>query len=206
MLYALTLVISPATLPYSPVLPEDAVEYKSAMYTQSISTLNERPSLQLVNVRTVNNGSWTRSGGIPPSVVFSSRKYRSGGKPTYQMERIPVLNSFGHYQYEWGLTRKYPDGARFDDILYNEGGGVFEHRIREKVDGKWRSRVEYREPAVRPKGYDGLSQTCASCHNLAGTGGYATGLVPGGDTVISDPMDWSKVNVTYTNATWIKED
>lgn len=203
MLYT-TLTI--ATLPYSPVLPDDAVEYKSAIYTQSISTLNDRPSLQLVKVSTVANGSWTRSGGLPVGISFSSRKYRSGGRPTYKMEMIPVVNSFGHYQYEWGLTRSYPNGARFDDILYNTDGGVFEHRVREKVNGKWESRIEYREPKVRPKGYTGLTQTCTSCHNRAGTGGYATGLIPGGDTVISDPMDWSKVSAWYTNAPFVKDE
>lgn len=200
-----TILIS--ALPYSPVLPDDATEYKSAVYTQSISTLNDRPSLQLVRIKNLDREQrWTRSGGIPATTRFSSRKYRSGGKPQYWMQKMPVLNSFNNYQYEWGLFREYPNGARFDDVLYNEAGGVFEHRIREKVDGKWTSRVEYKEVSARPKGYAGLTETCASCHNQTGTGGYGTGLVPGGDTVISDPMDWSKVNVTYTNATVAKDE
>lgn len=184
-----------AQLPYSPDLPRDAAEYNSATYTQSVFRLNDRPTLRLERIRNVGeNQKWVRSGGLPLATVFFSRKYRSGGKPTYKTTYIPVLNSFGHYQNELGLTRTYPDGARFDDVLYNEYGGVFEHRIREKLNGKWTSRIEYKEPTVRPKGYTGLTETCASCHNQAGTGGYGVGLVPGGDTVISDPMDWSQLN------------
>lgn len=198
---------TPMTLPYSPTLPDDATEYKSAIYTQSVFRLNDRPTLRLERIRNVGeNQKWTRSGGIPTTTAFSSRKYRSGGKPTYKTTLVSVKNSFGHYQNELGLTRTYPDGARFDDVLYNEAGGIFEHRIREKIDGKWRSRVEYKEPTVRPNGYNGLTETCASCHNQAGTGDYGVGLVPGGDTVLSDPMDWSQLRgVYYDGPTVVKE-
>lgn len=174
------------------LLPLDAVEYKSAAYTQSLYRLNDRPTLELV--KSVDK-KWRTSGGLGDA-IFTSRKYRSGPRPTYKLALVPVKNSLGFFQNEQGLTRTYSSGARFDDVLYNSDGVVFEHRVREKRE-KWESRVEYRDVAAYPKGYTGLQETCASCHNQAGTGGYGVGLVPGGDTVISEPMDWSVVNPTW---------
>lgn len=201
-MFALTasLTLLPLSMTSLPAdLPADSVEYKAAEYTQSISTLNEQPNLRLVRIRNMPDRKWSRSGGLlnVESSYFSSRKFKRGGvefKPVYRVTRMPVLNSFGHYQYELGLTRTYPNGARFDDILYNGRGVVFEHRSREKIDNVWRSSIIYRNPNAWPKGYGGLQATCVSCHNQAGTGGYADGLVPGGDTVLSDPMDWSVVH------------
>ena len=54
-----------------------------------------------------------------------------------------------------------------------------------KVGGKWLSRTLYENAAARPKGYTGLTVSCASCHGKGdgasgpGTGGYAVGLTPG---------------------------
>jgi cytochrome c len=70
---------------------------------------------------------------------------------------------------------------------------MFEHRVRSKDSGRWYSRIEYVDEAARPDGYTGLKVSCASCHSEAGTGKYNDGLVPGGDTVLSDPLDWSLV-------------
>lgn len=181
--------------PYAPDLPDDAVGYAAETQTQAVSRLDDRPRIQLVPVRDLPDRRWHRSGGLlgVKAGQFSSRKYRSGGRPTYAVKPVPVTNSLGYVQHELGLTRTYPDGARFDDVLTNAAGVVFEHRVREKAAGRWTSRVEHRDAAARPDGYAGLTEACASCHNEAGTGGYAAGLVPGGDTVLSDPMDWAAV-------------
>lgn len=196
-----TLKIATLTLAstYSPELPVDAVEYTPAYYTQSVFRLAPNfnavavPTIRRVAIKELPDRRWLRSGGMlgVKDELYTSTKYRSGGPPTYKVELIPVKNSSGFYQQELGLTRIYPEGARFDDILSNEWGVVFEHRMRIKGDGgKWQSEVLYRDVLARPKGYEGLKTTCASCHNEAGTGDYGVGLVPGGDTVLSDPMDW----------------
>jgi hypothetical protein len=179
-------------------LPSGAVEYTPAVHTQAISTNNERPRLELVKITNLE-AKWHQSGGMTKDIAFTSRKFRSGGKPSYAVSRIQVLNGYGYFQGEWGLARTYPDGARFDDVLINGDGVPFEHRVREKKEGRWTSRVEYRNDAARPTGYAGLKQTCLSCHEKAGTGGYGSGLVPGGDTVLSDPMLWSKVGPWYAD-------
>lgn len=189
-----------ASLAMTPSEGAQLWEYTPATYTQSISKLNEYPNLRLVKISEMPDKRWQQSGGMDqiPRSSYTSRKFRSGPRPQYKVKLVPVKNSFGYYQNELGLTRVYPDGARFDDVLYNANGVVFEHRVRYKEDGKWVSQIEYRDVAARPEGYTGLTVSCASCHNEAGTGGYAVGLVPGGDTVLSDPMDWGVVDPVLT--------
>ena len=120
-----------------------------------------------------------------------SEKFRTlPAEPKNWVGVIQVKNSFGYMQPNRGMKREYPDGSRFDDVLSYQGV-VFEHRMREKKEGKWKSRVAYSNEKARPPGYTGLTATCASCHSEAGTGKYGVGLVPGGDTVISDPLPWT---------------
>lgn len=185
--------------------PAGAVEYKPAKYTQAIfrdvTTGVDVAQLRLVPIADLED-KWQRSGGFSKDVKFTSRKFRSGGDPKYSIQFIAVLNSFGHFQNEQGLTRVYPDGARFDDILSNADGVVFEHRVREKAEGRWKSRVAYKNADARPAGYNGLKATCASCHEGdagPGTGGYGVGLVPGGDGVLSSPMEWKTVSASLAD-------
>jgi hypothetical protein len=181
-----------------PALPPDAVEYAPAKYTQAISRLTgfdgiTRPMIVPVPIKDIDP-KWHRSGGMTATMKFTSRKYKSGGKPVYSLGGISVKNSLNAFQTERGILRVYPVGARFDDVLLNDDGVVFEHRTRVKdADGKWRSKIIYRDEDANPKGYAGLGESCASCHNQAASGGYSSGLVPGGDGVLSDPLDWSIV-------------
>lgn len=171
------------------------MEYTPAKYTQAIGTHNERPNLELVKISALDP-KWHQSGGMA-GLKFTSRKYRSGGRPSYSLGKIQVLNSLGYFQGERGLLRVYPDGAKFDDVLYNEAGVKFEHRQREKKEGRWISRVVFKDADARPIGYSGLKQSCESCHSQTNSGGYGIGLVPGSDTILSDPMLWSKVSSAF---------
>lgn len=176
-----------------PGLPAGAVEYAPAATTQSVFRLNDVPTTSRVPIRLLPDTRWHQSGGMHGIRGVESKKYRTlpeGRGVIHTVSGIAVKNSFGNYQTELGVTRSYPDGTRFDDVLSHKGK-VFEHRVREKQDGRWKSRVAYSDPAARPPLYFGLTRSCASCHDEAGTGGYAVGLVPGGDTVLSDPLDWS---------------
>lgn len=171
-------------------LPDGAVKYKEETKTQSIYVLDNRDVIEIVPINRLEK-KWHQSGGMEGIEGVVSDKYRTLPKPPKQyVTNIPVKNSFDSYQNNRGIVREYADGSRFDDVLSYKGV-VFEHRVREKRNDKWSSRVIYSDEAARPKGYNGLSVTCASCHEQAGTGGYAVGLVPGGDTVLSDPVDWS---------------
>ena len=182
-------VIAPEGVP-----PPGAVEYRSAVYTQAIYRLDERPRVDPTGIRHVD-AKWHQSGGLAGIVGATSRKFRTlpeGKTVSSVLGGISVKNSFGYFQTELGIVRTYPDGTRFDDILIGRGG-VFEHRVREKVAGSWKSRIVYTNNAYRPAGYVPLRQSCDSCHGEAGGGGFGVGLVPGSDGVLSDPLDWSLV-------------
>ena len=175
-----------------PRVPVAAVEYTPARYTQSIFRLDERPTVRLVSITDLPDRKWLQSGGMEGVTGATSRKFKfipDGKAVVTKAAGIQVKNSFGYYQTERGVVRSYPDGTRFDDVL-STAAGVFEHRVREKVEGRWQSRVEYRDVDARPAGYAGLKVGCATCHDESGSGGYGVGLVPGGDTVLSDPLDW----------------
>jgi hypothetical protein len=166
------------------------VKYQRARFTQSIATTNGRPSIDSVPIRNLEK-HWHQPGGLQdvPRSLWRSDVYVHVEPDSYRwLERLPVKNSFGFIQYELGWTRAYADGTFFCDVLSTERG-VFEVRFREKVAGKWENTIAFKDPAARPPGFFTIkTRQCNSCHGQAGTGGYAVGLVPGGDTVLSDPF------------------
>jgi len=181
---------------YKPILPDTSKRFEPAIYTQEIAVTNGRDRIDKVEITDLPDRRWHQSGGMQgiDRSLWKSEKYRSipGGVEPNWIANISVRNSLGYMQNNRGIVRQYPDGTRFDDVLSNADGKVFEHRVREKKDGRWKSTVVYSDPAARPKGYEGLKVTCASCHDQAGTGNYAAGLVPGGDTILSDPLEWDR--------------
>lgn len=182
---------------YVPELPAGAVEYRSDGWTQEIAVTNGFDRITPVPISHLE-AKWHGSGGLVGLRGWKSKKYRvipEGKKVATWIDNIQVLNSSGYYQPNRGIKRAYPDGTEFHDILTNDTGEIFEHRVRKKENGQWESSVEYSDEKARPPGYRGLKVSCNSCHNEAGTGGYATGLVPGGDTVLSDPLDWGLIGM-----------
>lgn len=169
--------------------PEGMQRYRRANWTQEIAVTNERDRITPVHRLNLER-KWHQSGGMDGVAGYRSDLYRlAPSEPRTFVGNIGVLNSFGHVQHNRGWRREYADGTRFDDVLSNtETGKVFEHRTAQKKGGTWTRRVLFSDEAERPKGYAGLSQSCSSCHDQAGSGGYATGLVPGGDTILSDPF------------------
>ena len=163
--------------------------YKSARYTQAIYTLNNGPAIDPVD-RGLLKEEWQVPGGMEGVHGWKSDLYKfvpDGWQREWQ-QRKPVRNSFGNFQYELGFHRAYPDGTFFVDAL-SHNGRPFEVRVREKNDGQWTSYIAWKDVNARPPGYAGLTKKCAECHNQAGSGEYGVGLVPGADTVISDPFD-----------------
>lgn len=176
--------------------PKGLVTYEPTSWTQAIFTLNGAPAIERVHRSRLSpsrdvQSAWQAGipGGMDGISDFRSTLYRHvPTERTFQV-RLPVVNQFGFTQYELGWSRAYPNGTLFVDVLDNTTTGkVFEARAREKAGGQWFSYVFFRRRDHQPAGYRGLKQTCVSCHELAGTGGYAVGLIPGGDTVISDPF------------------
>lgn len=182
---------------YTPDLPKDSKAYTPTEVTQYLdeNSFNGGPFVSRtlpVKIAAMKNTDWHQSGGMHGIKGVTSVKYKNKeGASRYAA--VPVKNEFGAFQQAMGIVRTYPDGTRFDDVLYYKGK-VFEHRVRRKEGGEWSNSTAYKEPANYPPGYTGLKRTCASCHNQAGTGGYgADGLTPGGDSVFSDALDWSVV-------------
>lgn len=160
--------------------------YDRAEYTQAIAVSNNRDSITPVP-RTSLDAVWQVPGGLEGVQGWTSELYRfiAGGQTW--VGNIGVLNSFGYIQQNRGWQRQYKDGTYFADLLSTDKG-VFEIRVAEKNDGVWERYIAYKNGDARPEGYTGLRQACSACHSQAGTGGYSRGLVPGGDTVISDPF------------------
>lgn len=182
---------------HSPVpCPPGMEEYAAATETQEIAVTDGRDRISRVAIRRLE-GKWHQSGGMEGVQGFRSKKFRLLPRPVKTVVgrvQVKFRASNGRMQTteNWGLKRTYPNGTRFDDVLSNDDGQVFEHRTRYKDnDGHWIEEVAYENPDARPQGYVGLKVSCASCHDQAGTGEYGVGLVPGGDTVLSDPLDWS---------------
>lgn len=205
---------------YSPDLPKESVEYKSARFTQNIfelvnggglpgyvpgsySRIEPFPIAQMADKR------WHQPGGMEgiSRDLWEAKKFRTlpKDKPIQKwLGAIQVRNGIGEVKDKDGkvtreggkqlaraLLRRYPDGTQFDEILINKTTGlVFEHRRRVKQDGAWESEVVYRDPKQFPKGYTAKLPSCASCHDEAGEGRYSDGAVPGGDGVLSDPLPW----------------
>jgi hypothetical protein len=201
MKFLAPLIVFPVVLPTG--VPPGAVEYRSAVYTQSIFKLAPSfnaegvPTVRPVLIRDIAT-KWHQSGGTEGVSGVASRKFRTlppGKSVVHSVRLVPVGNdprNPASTQDEYAITRVYPDGTRFDDVLSGPAG-VFEHRVRVKENGVWKSSVLVAKPANRPAGYVPLRQSCDSCHGDAGSGGYGVGLVPGGDGVLSDPLDWSLI-------------
>ncbi len=169
--------------------PKGMTTYRQERYTQSIYVLGNRDVIEKVPISGIDP-KWHVSGGMEGVKGVKSDKFRLvPGKIETWTALIQVDNSMGFKQDNRALLRSYPDGTRFDDVLSYKGV-VFEHRSRQKQSGKWKSEVLYEDKAARPKGYTGLVSTCGACHNKSASGSYDKGLVPGGDTIISDPMNW----------------
>lgn len=182
---------APPTRLFPPDLPDGSEKYEPTRWTQSIYVLSGHDTIDRVPTNRLDS-KWHQSGGMAGINGVTSEKYRLLPEaPREWIGTIQVWNG-SNYQPNRGLLRTYADGTRFDDVL-SYRGQVFEHRTREKRGGRWSAKVIYSDHDARPPGYNGLQQTCASCHDEAGSGGYATGLVPGSDETISDPLPWHLV-------------
>lgn len=176
--------------------------YKRAAYTQKVYTVegDPRDHIDPVHRLELDNKDWHQSGGMLGIANFRSDLYRNsladGNSVTSWVWAIDVKNSITnpatgekYTQSNKARATIFPDGSRFLDVLSNtKSGNVFEIRQRLKEEGRWRNAVIFTDDSERPAGYSGLTKSCVSCHNTTtgpGTGGYATGLVPGSDTVFS---------------------
>jgi hypothetical protein len=194
----------PKAARYVPDIP--GRKYDGAKFTQSISVLNDRDRIEPAPILKMPDRRWHQPGGMEGVTGWRSERFRflpDGHRVRAWIGNVEVENSIRtgrlkadgtpeHFkQHNRALLRSYPDGTRFDELLVNaDTGDVFEHRVRLKKDGKWLSEVYHKDEGAFPKGYSGLTASCSSCHAEAGTGKYDAGLVPGGDTVLSDPLPW----------------
>lgn len=178
---------------YVPSVPDGAVRYASTKWTQEIAVTNSRDRITPVPVLLLEK-KWHGSGGMEGISGWKSEKWKwipPGSQVKSWVGDIMVLNSFRSRQPNRGIKRSYPEGTEFHDVLMNDKGIVFEHRVRRKVGGEWQNEIVHKDADAWPVGYSGLKLSCNACHGQAGSGSYGVGLVPGGDGVLSDPLDWS---------------
>lgn len=164
-------------------------KYAPAKNTQSLSRVGSfsyRDSNIAIVSRMHLKAKWQVPGGMEGVSGWRSDLYRYVPNRKQYIGMVAVFNG-NNDQFEQGHKREYADGTQFHDVLSYKGK-VFEHRVAEKRGGQWERFVAYKDTSARPLGYFGLRQSCISCHSEAGTGGYASGLVPGGDTILSDPL------------------
>jgi hypothetical protein len=177
----------PISIPEHRSLPAWLTRYEKAGYTQRIAVTDGRDTITPVPIAGIES-KWHQPGGMEGVQGWRSElyKYVAGGQAW--VGDIAVWNG-SNFQNNRGHKRLYGDGTVFVDALTYQGK-PFEIRRRTKKNGRWESDVIFRDKAAYPPGYAGLKgQTCSSCHDEAGTGGYAVGLVPGGDGVLSDPFE-----------------
>lgn len=169
-------------------VPEYMERYTPAKYTQEIAVTNGRDRITPVH-RSRLKEKWRVPGGLAGIDGWASELWQWAPRNLW-VGNIPVLNSYGHVQNNRGWKVSYEPGTEFLDVLRNtQSGEVFEVRKAMKTEKGWQRFVTYRNAAERPRGYHGpKGLNCHSCHDEAGSGGYATGLVPGGDTVLSMPF------------------
>lgn len=130
---------------------------------------------------------WRVPGGLEHVQGWSSRLYRMPNRRArVYLARQDPSDSVSTVTWQ----RSYPDGAAFADVLRNAHGKIFEVRIAEKTNGQWDRYVAYKSRRERPAGYVAMaSRQCASCHDKAGLTEYGEAANPGGDTVLSEPID-----------------
>lgn len=186
--------------------PEGLERYIPTDVTQRVSILDGRYTILKVPLANLPE-KWQVSGGMEGIEGWHSDKYRlipEGTEVETWVGDVRVLTGNG-FQVVKGIKRRYPVGTEFHDVLSNDEGETFEHRkVHKKIkNGKevWIRDVLYVNEDARPQGYTKSNQSCASCHNQAGTGGYGgDGLIPGGDSILSDPLDWSVVEASNVQA------
>ncbi len=167
--------------------PKGMVRYRPARFTQEIAVTNGRDRISPVPIENIAS-KWHQPGGLEGLTGWKSDLYKflpENGQTW--VGNIPVWNG-SNFQNNRGYLRAYPAGTEFHDVLSNDDGKIFAHRIAvKKEDGSWERFTAYRDKDAEPPGYVHIkTNQCSSCHNEAGTGGYATGLVSGGDTILSD--------------------
>lgn len=168
--------------------PNELRRFTRAKYTQAIATTNNAPSIDLVH-RSRLEAKWQVPGGLEGVSGWHSDVYRMRAKVKTWQTYMPVLNRFGYFQNELGYTRSYEDGTTFADVL-SKDGKVFEVRYAVKRDGHWDRFVAFKDVSARPSGYaPPTSKQCVECHSQTGSGNYGVGMVPGGDTIISEPLE-----------------
>jgi len=193
--------------------PPGMEKFEPTKWTQRIAVTSGRDTIDKVPVSGTPS-KWHQSGGMEGIRGVRSDKFKLLPEPPREwIGNIWVWNglrdSDGKHssQQNRGLKREYVIGSRFDDILSYKGK-AFEHRMRikfpddDKKEGKWHNAILWRDEAARPPGYTGMKMACTDCHNERnvfgdtgpGFGGYATGLAPGGDTVIGHPLPWHLVD------------
>ena len=194
--------VSPAAVPFSKTAPRDGLPfdagslperfrwiakemepYEPANLVQQSFNRSGLASMGMVS-RNVLDRKWRVPGGCENVGDFQSRLFRGKGNTVRNWTDHATEEELSEIIHQ----RSYGDGAKFVEVL-SHGGKVFSIRLAEKESGKWDRRTIYRNSDADPPGFVAIKNSeCASCHALAGSGEYGGPRIPGGDTVLSEPI------------------
>lgn len=180
---------TPANWPDALDFPSRLVPYTHSSYTQEIAVTNGFDRITPVHRGRLDE-AWRVPGGLAGVSGWQSELYAAIAPGSSQwIGEIQVKNSFGFFQPNRGWRRSFADGTLFADVL-SKAGKVFQVRYLEKESGQWAPHIAYRDPENYPVGFVAFkSRQCMLCHGQSGQGGYALGLVPGGDGILSYPFN-----------------
>jgi hypothetical protein len=205
--------ITKAIWPANVDMPRSIRFYRPTNYTQRLAITNGQDTNQVytldqddvwTNAPPALNPNrlfpWSTAGGLHEVGGWGSRvgiALPEGKKIQVWRERVDVpLSSRPLPKLRWS----FPDGTILADLLFTSEA-VFELRLREKVQGKWKSSVPFRDLHAAPKGYTGPGKRCAECHDQAGTQlQYGIGL-RGSDGAFS-PSPLVEGTLTPDGANW----
>ena len=132
---------------------------------------------------------WAVPGGMHNLTGWRSelRMYLPGGTVTTWKQRVQVERSSPLPKWRWA----FHDGTKFAERL-STNQGVFEARTMEKIAGKWKFSVAFRDLTKAPVGYTGPGKACIECHGKVGSGvSEYTTTRRGDDGVFSAPvLEW----------------
>lgn len=156
-----------AAWPVGLAFPKDLKFYSLPRRYQRLYTMSSRPYNDIVPLE---DGSlqFVHSGGL--AGVDQSEWISRKGLAIPEGSRISVWQEYTDVR-AFALTPRwrwqFPAGTVAVDALFNADGKAFEIRTQTKKGDGWMTKVIHKDEDAAPRGYTGLKQSCASCHDYA---------------------------------------
>ena len=163
-------------------VPRGLRPYERTQFSQRLVILNDADHLSLVPLNQDDDlfnkpnpnrkDEWRVNGGLHAAVGWQSYTglaLPDGASIRTWTDRVEAGARRPLPRWFW----QFPEGTRVVDLL-TEGDRPFELRMLKRENGGWKGHVVW-EAEHKPRGYESLTTTCASCHAFTGASyGYGT--------------------------------